>query len=149
MIADGFTFSHTDRYSCICIGGDVDETDTRTWHNFGGYKILLDINCTYVRAIVRKILSSFKDEDDTGSRVTNRDLQIADFENIDWDPVMSNQSCASSYLVRKGLSRKAQLSLQIKRYNSKHPNSVLKTAVPFTIVLDTWNAFEVSYCYLS
>jgi tubulin--tyrosine ligase len=45
-------------------------------------------------------------------------------------------------LVRKGISRKAQLSLQIKRHVSKHPDSVLKTAVPLTIVLETWGAFE-------
>ena len=77
-----------------------------------------------------------------GSKVPAYPLQIKDFENIVWETVMSGSCGASSYLVRKGLSRKAQLSLQLRRYCSKNPDSVLKKAVPFTIVLETWNAFE-------
>jgi hypothetical protein len=88
-------------------------------------------------------------------------LQFGDFENIDWEPVMNGSQRASSYLVRKGtimcffrvfckrtkisfvgLSRKAQLALQIKRYLSKHPQSILKQAVPYTLIIETWNAFE-------
>ena len=55
---------------------------------------------------------------------------------------MEGREIASSYLVRKGLSRKAQLALQIKRYLSKHPKSCLKQAVPYTLIIETWNAFE-------
>jgi tubulin---tyrosine ligase len=40
------------------------------------------------------------------------------------------------------LSRKAQLALQIKRYNSKHPTSILCSTVPFTLIVETWNAFD-------
>ncbi len=69
-------------------------------------------------------------------------LQIGDFENIEWDTVMTGQCSACSYLVRKGLARKAQLALQLRRHVSKHPDSILKTAVPYTLILDTWNAFE-------
>jgi hypothetical protein len=69
-------------------------------------------------------------------------IQIKDFENIHWDAVLQGTSGASSYLVRKGLSRKAQLSLQLKRYCSKHPLSVLHQAVPMTIIVETWNAYE-------
>jgi len=57
-------------------------------------------------------------------------------------PVMSGRHNAASFLVRKGLSRKAQLSLQIRRYIAKHPESILKSAVPFTIILETWDAHE-------
>lgn len=69
-------------------------------------------------------------------------IQFSDFENIEWDNVLGGSQKASSYLVRKGLSRKAQLSLQIKRYLSKHPKSILKKATPFTMILETWGAFE-------
>lgn len=55
---------------------------------------------------------------------------------------MAGTCGASSYLVRKGLSRKAQLSLQLRRFCSKNPLSVLHASVPYTIILDTWNAFE-------
>jgi len=74
--------------------------------------------------------------------VTTKVLQLCDFERIDWVPVMSGRHQAASYLVRKGLSRKAQLSLQIKRYVSKHPKSALSHAVPFTVILETWDAHE-------
>ena len=70
------------------------------------------------------------------------DVQIGDFENIEWTDVMRGKGKASSYLVRKGLSRKAQLAMQIKRYLSKHRDSLLSRATPFTIILQTWDAFD-------
>ena len=69
-------------------------------------------------------------------------LQFSDFENIEWEQVMQGKQGASSYLVRKGLSRKAQLSLQVRRYLCKHRASILSIAVPYTIILETWNAFD-------
>jgi len=71
-----------------------------------------------------------------------KQFQISDFENIDWAPVLSGRHVTSSYLVRKGLARKAQLANQIKRYCSKHEGSLLRSAVPFTVVIETWDAFE-------
>ncbi|RYY68834.1 hypothetical protein EON63_24365 [archaeon] len=61
------------------------------------------------------------------SSLSPRHLCMADFENIVWEDVLAHAPtdtlahtrtglCASSYLVRKGLARKAQLALQIKRY---------------------------------
>jgi tubulin---tyrosine ligase len=45
-------------------------------------------------------------------------------------------------LVRKGLSRKAQLSYYLAKFTAKHADSVLWGAVPPSIILDTWEAFE-------
>lgn len=69
-------------------------------------------------------------------------VQIGDFEHIEWEPVVAGEQGASSFLVRKGLSRKAQLSLQMKRYISKHQESILKKAIPETYIVETWNAFD-------
>jgi hypothetical protein len=83
-------------------------------------------------------------------------VQFRDFENIAWEPVMRGSHSASSYLVRKGcpsafanvstrligLSRKAQMSLQLKKYLSKRPSSALSHSLPFTLVVDTWPAFD-------
>ena len=76
-------------------------------------------------------------------------LQVSDFENINWDLVLQRSAStnrvlhgASSYLVRKGLSRKAQLSLQLRKYICKNPCSILSNSVPFTVIVETWNAFE-------
>lgn len=68
--------------------------------------------------------------------------QLCDFELIDWEPVLRGDHNASSFIVRKGMSRKAQFSLQMRKYVSKHPSSVLKNAIPYSIILDTWGAFE-------
>lgn len=68
--------------------------------------------------------------------------QIAEFESIEWSPVLEGKCSASSYLVRKGLSRKAQLAVQLKKYMVKHPSSILHRAVPVTFVIETWDAFE-------
>lgn len=68
--------------------------------------------------------------------------QICEFEMIDWAGVVNGKQNASAYVVRKGLSRKAQLALQCRKYVSKHPSCSLKSAIPFTIVVETWDAFE-------
>jgi hypothetical protein len=70
------------------------------------------------------------------------DVQIVDFERIEWVGVMSGRQRAASYLVRKGLSRKAQLALQVRRFLCKQPSSILNKAVPTTIILETWDAHE-------
>lgn len=49
---------------------------------------------------------------------------------------------ANSYFIRKGLSRKAQLSYYLKKFTSKNPKSILRRAVPESLVIDTWEAFE-------
>jgi tubulin---tyrosine ligase len=90
-------------------------------------------------------------------------LQISDFENIEWDLVLDSPrkndddngnpfvNGAASYLVRKGLSRKAQLALQIRRYTAKHPQSIFSSSntsvspsFPHTLIIETWSAFEES-----
>lgn len=107
------------------------------------YNMDLDINSDYSAKVIAGAVArrpwcnvSKKEEDERYL------VQVKDFENIVWEPVMAGKCGASSYLVRKGLSRKAQLSLQLRRYCSKNPNSILNKAVPFTVILDTWNAFE-------
>ena len=40
------------------------------------------------------------------------------------------------------MSRKAQLSLFTERYCKKNPGSTLETSLPFTMVVDTWAAYD-------
>jgi len=119
----------------------------------------LDLNCDYTRAVAERALhrrtlwcsvvepglvDTLNDSDEADAAHAEGVMQIADFENIRWEMVMRGRGRhrASSYLVRKGLSRKAQLSLQIRRYTCKHLDSVLCAAVPYTLVVETWAAFE-------
>lgn len=115
-----------------------------------GKKVLVKIDweCVYTREIIRRTVGrrtwcEIADNLENGRNdEATRKVQVADFENIVWDDVLAGKYAASSYLVRKGLSRKAQLSLQTRRYISKHPESILKQAMPKTIIVETWNAFE-------
>ena len=68
----------------------------------------------------------------------------ADYEDLDWDRILEggHPPKANSYLVRKGLTRKAQLAYQLKKYTSKRPQSALCQAVPETLTIETWEAFE-------
>ena len=70
------------------------------------------------------------------------DFQWAEYERVDWTAVRSGQYCASSYCIRKGLSRKAQLAFYTHRHVCKHPESILKTTMPQTYILDTWAVFD-------
>ena len=123
------------------------------------YLVHLDLNCDYTSAVVRGalqrrqlwckqtddlLIDNLNSNEEADNAYPKAILQIADFENLRWEMVMraGGKHRASSYLVRKGLSRKAQLSLQLRRYMSKHSNSTLRLAVPYTLVIDTWGAFE-------
>ena len=112
------------------------------------FVIELQVNCSYSLKIIKAAIERrpwcrIRKTDTTTKSINDlSNIQIGDFENIDWESVMNGSQIASSYLVRKGLSRKAQLAMQIKRYLSKHRDSILLKAAPFTLILETWNAFE-------
>lgn len=65
-----------------------------------------------------------------------------EYSAIDWPAALAGKVVASNYCVRKGLSRKAQLWLTCRRHLSKHPTSALAAALPETMVLETWEAFD-------
>jgi hypothetical protein len=69
-------------------------------------------------------------------------FQWAEYERIDWEAVLSGKHGASSYCIRKGLSRKAQLAYYTHRHICKHPDSILKHALPKTLILDTWAVWD-------
>ena len=108
----------------------------------------VDVNlvCSYTDSVVHRVLNRRPwikfGPIESKSADGSRQLQLGDFENIDWVPVISGRHHASSYLVRKGLSRKAQLALQIRKYVSKQPKSILSVVVPHTIIVETWDAFD-------
>jgi tubulin--tyrosine ligase len=70
------------------------------------------------------------------------DFQWAEYERIDWDAVLAGKHAASSYCIRKGISRKAQLAHYTHRHVCKNPASILRDALPKTVVLDTWAVWE-------
>ena len=133
------SYVKTDKFWCISASNGDKRVE---------YRVFVDLNCSYTAAIVKNAVarrpwfSLINNLHDDQKCSGNTIIQISDFENIEWEHVMSGNQMASSYLVRKGLSRKAQLSLQIRRYISKHPNTCLKTSFPFTLIVETWNAYE-------
>ena len=157
-----FIVRQTKRFSVLDVVFDDITADSNTCTCFSNKRkenkkkqqaiIYMDIICSYTQEVLKtilgsrpwcKIVSCFDEilsKKPTSNRI--RQYQISDFENIDWVPVMSGRHITSSYLIRKGLSRKAQLSLQVKRYISKNPTSILRNAIPYTIIIETWDAFE-------
>jgi tubulin--tyrosine ligase len=156
----------TPRFAVLSFGADPDDRpQIITTKNNKKKRIFLDIDEPYTRTIIHQALIS------RGFAVTlgpghgmdavrmpaDCHFQWSEYERIDWmmmnddehDDSNSNSSsngrrtiAASSYRIRKGLSRKAQLALYTNRHVSKHPNSILKQAIPETVILDTWAAFE-------
>lgn len=43
--------------------------------------------------------------------------------------------------------RKAQFCQQVKKYTCKHEKSILREAIPYTVVVETWSAFEKLQLY--
>jgi tubulin---tyrosine ligase len=84
------------------------------------------------------------EEDITDDSIAEGDhihLQWLEYELINWDKLASQETetLANSYCIRKGLIRKSQMAYNLTKYMSKHPNSILKTAIP-----ETW-LFELDH----
>ncbi|KAG0167319.1 hypothetical protein DFQ28_005184 [Apophysomyces sp. BC1034] len=66
-------------------------------------------------------------------------LQWLEYELINWSYLARSSTLANAYCIRKGMIRKAQLSYNITKYLSKHPQSILAQAIP-----ETW-LFELDH----
>ena len=116
--------------------------------------IFLDINEPYTRRLIQAAFASAQKQCQftitLGPGVgmsevvmpLHCDFQWAEYERIDWDAVLARQHGASSYFIRKGLSRKAQLAHYTHRHVCKYPESILKKCMPQTVILDTWAVWE-------
>ena len=62
-------------------------------------------------------------------------LVWGEYERIDWPAVHKGATMASSYCVRKGITRKAQLAVNLKKWIAKRPASPLTGCVPETHIL--------------
>jgi tubulin--tyrosine ligase len=71
-------------------------------------------------------------------------LNFCEFERIDWANGLSSSSASgsakgplivSSYPVRKGLIRKAQLSFLLRKFAAKRPDSILHKTIPETHIM--------------
>lgn len=77
-------------------------------------------------------------------------LQWVEAGNVNWDIIFNGQCMASNYCVRKGISRKAQFWLTCRKKFTKEKNSILKKALPYTLVVETWLVMFIwFYCYIS
>jgi tubulin---tyrosine ligase len=118
------------------------------------HHIFLDVDCDYTRRMISEAFThpkrrnSFRVTLGAGHGMEAVPLpqgchfQWAEYERIDWSSVLDGKHGASSYCIRKGLSRKAQLAHFVKRYVTKNPGSVLTRAIPDTLILDTWAVWD-------
>ncbi|GAA6015186.1 hypothetical protein JCM11491_000497 [Sporobolomyces phaffii] len=60
------------------------------------------------------------------------DLQWSDYDELDWDWAMDDQTLLNSFAIRKAIIRKSNLSHTIALYLSKNPHSRLRDAAPKT-----------------
>ncbi|CEG40037.1 tubulin tyrosine ligase [Plasmopara halstedii] len=67
-----------------------------------------------------------------------------EYENLDWKNILAGKVVANAYCIRKGISRKAQLSIYLAKYIMKNPACMLRRSLPRTLVIDTWEAYDES-----
>jgi tubulin--tyrosine ligase len=136
-----FALKKTSAFSCLDIAKNAKPPSKK--------KVVVNINSEYTREIVLVAVASREwctvlPPSDTPAAAADGEAiyGFCEFELINWEQVVNGKQYASAYVVRKGLSRKAQLALQARRYISKNPSCMLKTAMPFTVTIETWDAFE-------
>jgi tubulin--tyrosine ligase len=114
--------------------------------------IFLDVNEPYTRGVIAQALQARSSlfhvvhgpgvGEEPVPLPSECDFQWSEYERIDWDAVLAGRHGAASYCVRKGLSRKAQMAYYTRLHVAKHPTSLLRRAIPTTVVLDTWPVWE-------
>jgi hypothetical protein len=136
---DEAAFTHSNSWSSTV---EADETRNGLCESSTKHHVFLDVDCLYTRRIISEEFSHPKRK--RLFRVTlgaghgmeavplphGCHFQWAEYERIDWSSVLDGKHGASSYCIRKGLSRKAQLAYYVKRYTTKNPGSVLTRAIP-------------------
>ena len=108
----------------------------------------VDLDCAYLREVVLHEFSRRpgwtvqQPEGDASESVTSSDALFtwAEYERFDWKRVLAGHLHASAYCVRKGLIRKSNLAFSVKKWVSKHPESVLATGVPETLLFEFWDS---------
>ena len=106
--------------------------------------VWVDIPCDYTRHILVHAIARRRPRLRQAKAPGQATVLWCDYEDLDWDRILdpATHVKANSYLVRKGLGRKAQLAYQLRKYLSKRPQSPMARAVPETLVIETWEAFE-------
>ncbi|TFJ87574.1 hypothetical protein NSK_000925 [Nannochloropsis salina CCMP1776] len=107
-------------------------------------RIWVKIECDYTRRILVKAIAKRQFRLCGVKNQKDASILWADYEDLDFDRVLASggKIKANSYLVRKGLARKAQLAYHLRKYMAKRPTSMLHGAIPETLVIETWEAFE-------
>ncbi|KAK9826378.1 hypothetical protein WJX81_005431 [Elliptochloris bilobata] len=105
----------------------------------------VDLECRYVRELVLDAfarrpawsvacVSGAGEDVSTAARTSL--LHWGEYERICWDAVHKGAQWASAYCVRKGLTRKAHLAHNARKWAAKHPGGRLAGAVPETWPLE-------------
>ena len=146
MTSHRITSQTTAKFSVL----SIESIDNETARSNKKFKhIFLDIDEPYTRTMIHQALLArgFATTLGPGHGMDaielpcECDFQWSEYERIDWQRL---RVCASSFRIRKGLSRKAQLALYLNRHVAKNPTSVLKRAIPETVILDTWAVWDGS-----
>ncbi|KAL7324980.1 putative tubulin--tyrosine ligase pby1 [Mucor circinelloides] len=87
------------------------------------------------------IINQDIEPDHADTDIADVQLQWLEYELINWHHLSMHDkdSLANAYCIRKGLIRKSQMAYNMTKYLSKHPNSILKRAIP-----ETW-LFELDH----
>ena len=102
------------------------------------------------------VLDAFRRRTDWTVSTSTDELASADgihqlwveYELIEWGRVHQGDLRANCYCIRKGLIRKAQLAVNLKKWVAKHPEGLLASAVPETHYMDVDDPeyFEEALC---
>ncbi|CAM9735693.1 unnamed protein product, partial [Chrysoparadoxa australica] len=135
-LSKGVYLQYTAKYSVL---GGCDGSDVKL--------AVLNVICPYTR---RAVIQCFRKRGRAWgltSDTSKAELQWGDYECLDWERIVSGKLRASSFCVRKGLSRKAWMSMYCNKYITKNPKSPLRHALPATVIVDTWEAFDDSLTF--
>lgn len=81
-------------------------------------------------------------------------VQYGSYDDVAWGPVLNGRTVANSYMLRKGLIRKAHLAYNTCKWTTKYPSSPLAAGTPRTVWIECddgeidWAVTDVEVCIL-
>jgi tubulin--tyrosine ligase len=127
----------------------ANNNDNNTNNNNNNNICYLSLSSSYTRNLVLRRLKSRGWICVNSARKLEASLQFCEYERVFWETVMTGQSRASSYCVRRGLTRKSAFAQVCMKWIDKNPLSILKQTIPFTVVISTWDAFDSDKAWLT
>jgi hypothetical protein len=116
------------------------------------HRVFVDIDCQYTLKLLKRLFAQRSSTIEASYNGTpsaaalaslSSPFVLAEYERLPWTEILAQKVRCNAYCIRKGISRKAQLCHYTNKHCKKSAKVLqLESALPMTLIIDTWAAFD-------